>query len=81
MVVPGMGEMAKSWCCSEARANWFGGTPISFTIALKSVSNRSGRITTHYSAAELTQLIKAADSVAERDQTKPELVLLKRSIM
>ncbi|MGH1543677.1 MAG: tyrosine-type recombinase/integrase [Arenicella sp.] len=45
------------------------------------LGHRSGRITTHYSAADLTQLIKAANSVAQRDQAKPELVLLKRSIM
>ena len=54
---------------------------VSFEDRQDLLGHRSGRITTHYSAAELTQLIKAANSVAERDRTKPELVLLKRSIM
>ncbi len=54
---------------------------VSFEDRQDLLGHRSGRITTHYSAADLTQLIKAANSVAQRDQTKPELVLLKRSIM
>ncbi|WP_280553443.1 hypothetical protein [Halomonas sp. 25-S5] len=42
------------------------------------LGHRSGRITTHYSAAELTRLIEAADSVCEREGNKPELVVLRR---
>jgi integrase len=42
------------------------------------LGHRSGRITTHYSAAELGNLLKAANSVCERDGNAPELVVLKR---
>jgi hypothetical protein len=37
----------------------------------------SGRITTHYSAAELTRLIEAAESVVDQNGKWPELVVLK----
>jgi hypothetical protein len=36
------------------------------------------RMTTHYSAAELTKLIEAAESVCDRGEGKPELVVLRR---
>ena len=42
------------------------------------LGHRSGRITTHYSAAELSQLIKAANAVCEKGSNKPELVVLRR---
>jgi integrase len=42
------------------------------------LGHRSGRITTHYSAAELSRLIEAANSVCERGNGKPELVVLRR---
>ena len=42
------------------------------------LGHRSGRITTHYSAAELSRLIDAANSVCERRSDKPELVVLRR---
>jgi integrase len=42
------------------------------------LGHRSGRITTHYSAAELTKLIEAAESVCDRGEGKPELVVLRR---
>ena len=42
--------------------------------------HRSGRITTHYSAAELTRLVAAAESVADRNGDKPELVVLKGAL-
>ena len=43
------------------------------------LGHRSGRMTTHYSAAELTKLIEAANKVCERDgKGKPELVVLRR---
>ena len=37
-----------------------------------------GRITTHYSAAELSRLIEAANAVCEKGNAKPELVVLRR---
>lgn len=42
------------------------------------LGHRSGKITTHYSAAELTRLIKAANSVCDRGDKKPDLVVLRR---
>lgn len=39
--------------------------------------DRSSRITTHYSAAELSKLIEAANSVCISDDRRPELVVLK----
>jgi len=39
------------------------------------LGHRLGRMTTHYSAAELSQLIKAANSVCERSGNRPELVV------
>jgi hypothetical protein len=43
------------------------------------LGHRSGRITTHYSAAELQNLLDAADRVCEEGSRKtPALVLLKR---
>lgn len=43
------------------------------------LGHRSGRITTHYSAAELTRLIEAANRVCERGpESRPELVVLRR---
>lgn len=41
------------------------------------LGHRSGRMTTHYSAAELTKLIEAANSVCERNGNKPELTVLR----
>jgi integrase len=43
------------------------------------LGRRAGRMTTHYSAAVLTKLIDAANTVCERDGSgKPELVVLRR---
>jgi integrase len=42
------------------------------------LGHRSGRITTHYSAAELSKLLEAANSVCETDRRVPELVVLRR---
>jgi hypothetical protein len=43
------------------------------------LGHRSGRMPTHYSAAELTKLIDAANKVCERaGEGKPELVVLRR---
>lgn len=41
------------------------------------LGHRSGRITTHYSAAELSRLIEAANCVCEGHKGQPELVVLR----
>jgi integrase len=41
------------------------------------LGHRSGRITTHYSAVDLSRLIEAAESVCERDGRRPDLVVLR----
>jgi integrase len=49
---------------------------VSFEDRQDLLGHRSGRITTHYSAADLVRLIEAAESVCERDGRRPELVVL-----
>jgi integrase len=51
---------------------------VSFEDRQDLLGHRSGRITTHYSAAELSRLIHAANKVCERREKKPELVVLRR---
>jgi len=51
---------------------------VSFEDRQDLLGHRSGRITTHYSAAELSRLIEAANSVCERKGEQPELVVLRR---
>ena len=51
---------------------------VSFEDRQDLLGHRSGRITTHYSAAELSKLIEAADSVCDRGNGKPELVVMRR---
>ena len=51
---------------------------VSFEDRQDLLGHRSGRITTHYSAAELSRLIDAANSVCDRGDGKPELVVLRR---
>lgn len=51
---------------------------VSFEDRQDLLGHRSGRITTHYSAAELTQLIEASNKVCKRGDKKPELVVLRR---
>ena len=41
------------------------------------LGHRSSRVTTHYSAAELSRLIEAAEMVCDRDGRRPELVVLR----
>jgi integrase len=53
---------------------------VSFENRQDLLGHRSGRITTHYSAADLLRLIEAAESVAERDGRRPELVVLRNAI-
>jgi hypothetical protein len=42
------------------------------------LGHRSARISTHYSAAELSMLIEAANRVCESSRRHPELVVLRR---
>lgn len=51
---------------------------VSFEDRQDLLGHRSGRMTTHYSAAELTKLIEAANKVCERNGNGPELVVLRR---
>ena len=52
---------------------------VSFEDRQDLLGHRSGRITTHYSAAELASLVAAANRVCEADVRKmPTLVVLKR---
>jgi hypothetical protein len=44
------------------------------------LGHRSGRITTHYSAAELSRLIEAANAVCEKGSARPELVVMRRVV-
>jgi integrase len=53
---------------------------VSFEDRQDLLGHRSGRITTHYSAADLSRLIEAADSVCERDGRRPELVVLRGTL-
>ena len=50
---------------------------VSFEDRQDLLGHRSGRITTHYSAAELSRLIDAAELVCEKTGNKPELVVLR----
>ena len=51
---------------------------VSFEDRQDLLGHRSARITTHYSAAELSRLIDAANSVCVQNSKKPELVVLRR---
>ncbi len=51
---------------------------VSFEDRQDLLGHRSSRITTHYSAAELSRLIEAAESVCDRGNGRPELVVLRR---
>ena len=51
---------------------------VSFEDRQDLLVHRSGRMTTHYSAAELARLIEAANSVCNRGDKMPELVVLRR---
>lgn len=44
------------------------------------LGHRSGRITTHDSAAELSRLLAAANSVVDRNGERPDLVMLKGAL-
>jgi integrase len=51
---------------------------VSFEDRQDLLGHRSGRITTHYSAAELSRLLEAANRVCDRKGKQPELVILRR---
>jgi len=51
---------------------------VSFEDRQDLLGHRSGRMTTHYSAAELSRLLEAANTVCERNGNRPELVVLRR---
>lgn len=53
---------------------------VSFEDRQDLLGHRSGRITTHYSAADLSRLIEAAESVAECDGRRPVLVVLRNAV-
>jgi integrase len=53
---------------------------VSFEDRQDLLGHRSGRITTHYSGAELSRLIAAADAACNRDCREPELVVLRGSL-
>lgn len=50
---------------------------VSFEDRQDLLGHKSGRITTHYSAAEIGNLINAANKVCEHDTNSPTLTLLK----
>ena len=50
---------------------------VSFEDRQDLLGHRSGKITTHYSAAELGRLVDASNRVCERDGRQPELVVLR----
>lgn len=51
---------------------------VSFEDRQDLLGHRAGRITTHYSAAELSHLIEAANSVCDRQGVRQDLVVLRR---
>jgi integrase len=55
-------------------------TGVSFEDRQDLLGHRSGRITSHYSAAELSRLIEAAEKVCERDGRWPEMVVLRGAL-
>jgi integrase len=50
---------------------------VSFEDRQDLLGHRSGRITTHYSAAELGNLIEAANRVCDMNNRRPDLVVLR----
>ena len=53
---------------------------VSFEDRQDLLGHRSGRVTTHYSVAELSRLLAAAESVADRDGALPELLVLRGAL-
>ncbi len=50
---------------------------VSFEDRQDLLGHKSGRVTTHYSAAELSQLIAAANRVCEKNGNSPEIIVLR----
>jgi integrase len=50
---------------------------VSFEDRQDLLGHRSGKITTHYSAAELGRLVEASNRVCDQDGRQPELVVLR----
>ena len=53
---------------------------VSFEDRQDLLGHRSGQITTHYSAAELSRLLEAANCVCEQNERRPELVILRANL-
>lgn len=53
---------------------------VSFEDRQDFLGHRSGRITTHYSAAELSRVIEAANRVCGTGQSPPELLVMRGSL-
>jgi integrase len=53
---------------------------VSFEDRQDLLGHRSGRITTHYSAAELSRLLEAANSVCDANQGQPELLVMRGAL-
>ena len=85
----------RAWCAARGRAglsqvrvhdlkHTFGrrlrAAGVSFEDRQDLLGHRSARITTHYSAAELSRLLEAADKVCERNGMRPELVMLRGKV-
>ena len=53
---------------------------VSFEDRQDLLGHKSSRITTHYSAAELSRLIEAVETVVEQNGRRPELVILRGNV-
>jgi integrase len=53
---------------------------VSFEDRQDLLVHRSGKITTHYSAAELSRLVECANRICDRDGKLPELVILRGAL-
>jgi integrase len=53
---------------------------VSFEDRQDLLGHRSGRITTHYSAAELSRLLEAANRVCETKEGQPELLVMRGAL-
>jgi len=51
---------------------------VSFEDRQDLLGHKAGRVTTHYSGAELSKLLEAANRVCDADRGQPELVVLRR---
>jgi integrase len=64
---------------SDTFGRWLEAAGVRFEDRQELLGHRSGRITTHYSGAELSKLIESANRVRDRGTNeRPELVVLRR---